>query len=272
MKKIILTTVIACSSVSVNAMQAIEDQDLGAVTGQAGVDLKVALKANIDDAYFQTNGNRVNFSNIAIDTDARGVDGVSNVPFLISIDAVNDGFRKGLQLAISDVSELSATVRDMSVSQGAGAKDVFGSIGIENINFNGGTAEMYIIGRAGSGEQGIETGFSLPDGTTLDFTINDFEYASDLPDAARVAGGGEVRASIEINDFFVGQTIDVVELGVNDEGIDEGTALKMTFTGFEGSFDITNFSAGTRAGSFGRIVVDGMQLRRGYLIVDAIGQ
>jgi len=251
----------------------IDDSSFIALSGHAGsglvgVDLKVAAKANLDNFYFETNGNRVNFANIAIDTDARGVNGDSNIPFNISMDTVNNGFRKGLQFAISDVSGLSATVRDMSVSQGAGARDIFGSIGIENINFNGGTAEMYVIGRAGSGNTGIETGFSLPDGTTLDFTINDFEYESDLPDAERVADkGGEVRATIEINDFFVGQTIDVVKLEDS-----EGAALKMTFTGMEGSFDVTNFSAGTRAGSFGRIVVDGMQLRRGYLIVDAIGQ
>lgn len=256
----------------------IEDTSFIAISGhendgEVGIDIKFAAKANLENFYFETNGNRVNFSNIGIDTDSRGTNGSSNTPFNVAMNVMDAGFRQGLVFRVTDVNGLSATVRDMSVSQGAGARDVFGSIGVENIDFHGGTAEAYVISRAGSGNTGIETGFSLPDGTTLDFTVNDFEYESDLAGAERVAGkGGEVRAKVEINDFFVGQTIDVVELGVNDKGVDEGTALKMTFTGLEGSFDITNFSAGTRAGSFGRVVVDGMQLQRGYLIVDAIGQ
>ena len=106
-------------------------------------------------------------------------------------------------------------------------------------------------------------------GSTLDFTINDYEYASSDPSAARIAGkGGEVRASIEINDFFVGQTIDVVDLGNG-----EGRALRMTFTGMEGACDVRNFTAGdgsTYKGSFGRVQIDGMQMNRGYLIVDAL--
>lgn len=270
MKKILASSVLISFSAAATALQAIDDETLSAVTGQDGVDVKIALTANVENVYFQTDGNRVNFGNIAIDTDSRGVDGISNQPFEVKIDSVNSGFRKGLEMAISDVNSLSATVRDMSLSRADGSNSsVFGSIGIENINFNGGTAEAYVIGRAGVGEQGIETGLSLPDGTTLDFTINDYEYASSDPSEARVAGkGGEVRASIEINDFFIGQTIDVVDLGNG-----EGRALKMTFTGMEGAFDIRNLTAGdgsTYKGSYGRVQIDGMQMNRGYLIVDAL--
>ncbi len=272
MKRLLISSLVAGLSVSVSAMQAIDDESLGAVTGQDGVDVKIALTSNIDNVYFETDGNRVNFGNIAIDTDTglNGLDPSSNRPFEIKIDAVNSGFRKGLEMAISDVNSLSATVRDMSLSQSDGSNSsVFGSIGIENINFNGGTAEAYVIGRAGVGNQGIETGFSLPDGTTLDFTINDYEYASSDPSEIRIANkGGQVRATIEINDFFVGQTIDVVDLGDGD-----GRALRMTFTGLEGAFDITNLTAGDGSiykGGFGRVQIDGMQMNRGYLIVDAL--
>lgn len=270
MRKIVTSSLILTFSASVLGMQAIDDESLGSVTGQDGVDVKIALTSNIENVYFETDGNRVNFGNIAIDTDSRGLNGISNQPFEIKIDAVNSGFRKGLEMAISDVNSLSATVRDMSLSRSDGSSSsVFGSIGIENINFHGGTAESYVIGRAGVGDQGIETGLSLPDGTTLDFTINDFEYASSDPSAPRIAGkGGEVRASIEINDFFVGQTIDVVDLGNG-----EGRALRMTFTGMEGAFDVRNLTAGdgsTYKGSFGRVQIDGMQMNRGYLIVDAL--
>jgi Family of unknown function (DUF6160) len=272
MKRLLISSLVAGLSVSVSAMQAIDDESLGAVTGQDGVDVKIALTSNIDNVYFETDGNRVNFGNIAIDTDTglNGLDPSSNRPFEIKIDAVNSGFRKGLEMAISDVNSLSATVRDMSLSQSDGSNSsVFGSIGIENINFNGGTAEAYVIGRAGVGNQGIETGFSLPDGTTLDFTINDYEYASSDPSEIRIANkGGQVRATIEINDFFVGQTIDVVDLGDGD-----GRALRMIFTGLEGAFDITNLTAGDGSiykGGFGRVQIDGMQMNRGYLIVDAL--
>lgn len=272
MNRLLVCSVITGISASAFGLQAIDDESLGTVTGQDGVDVKIALTANIENVYFETDGNRVNFGNIAIDTDTglNGLDPASNRPFEIKIDAVNSGFRKGLEIAISDVNSLSATVRDMSVSRADGSNSsVFGSIGIENINFHGGVAEAYVIGRAGVGDQGIETGLSLPDGTTLDFTINDYEYASSDPSEIRIAGkGGQVRASIEINDFFVGQTLDVVDLGNG-----EGRALRMTFTGMEGAFDVRNLTAGdgsTYKGSFGRVQIDGMQMNRGYLIVDAL--
>lgn len=242
-------------------------------TGDEGVDFKIASKMNIDNFYFETDGSRVNLGNIAFDTDSRGTDGDSNVPFDIKFDTVNSGFRKGLVLAISNVNQMDLTIRDLSVSQATDAvsnDDVFGSIGLENINFNGGIAEMYVIGRGGAGIQGTETGFSLPDGTTLDFTINDFEDTNGDGSADK---GGELRATIEINDFSMSSTMDVVQLGEDKHGVDQGTGLQIIYNGFEGAFDVRNFTAGdgTRAGSFGRIQIDGLQMRRGYLIVDALG-
>jgi hypothetical protein len=268
MKTILLASIITGMSASTFALQAIDDKKLGFVTGQDGIDMKIALTANVENAYFQTNGNRASFGNIAIDTDSQN-GGLSNIPFNLSIDVVNSGFRKGLEIAISDVNSMNATIRDMSLSRFDGTNSsTFGSLGIENIDYNGGTAEAYVLGRAGVGEQGLETGFSLPNGTTLDLTINDYEYASSDPSEVRIAGkGGELRATIEINDFFIGQTIDVVDLG------NDGRGLRLTFTGMEGAFDIRNLTAGdgsTYKGSYGRVQIDGMQMNRGYLIVDAL--
>ncbi|MEH6449213.1 MAG: DUF6160 family protein [Oleispira sp.] len=248
----------------------------GGGTGGGGIDFKVAAKLNIENFYFETNGSRANFANISIDTDGRGTNGNSNVPFDITLDAVNSGFRKGLVLAISNVNSMDLTIRDLSVSKYNKATDtvsdevVFGTLGIENINFNGGSAELSFIGRAASGNQGIETGFSLPDGTTLDFTINDFEdvLGNSVDDSTAAVKGGELRATIEINDFSAESVIDVIAL---EDG--QGTGLKVTFKSMEGAFDLRNFSAGngvTHKGSYGRIQVDGMNLKRGYLIVDAL--
>jgi hypothetical protein len=249
--------------------------------GDGGVDIKVAAKLNVENFYLETNGSRANFGNISIDTDGRGTNGDSNVPFDISLDLVNDGFRKGLVLAISNVNSMDLTIRDLYVSHYNKATDVvsdeavFGTIGLENINFNGGSAELSIIARAGSGNQGIETGFSLPDGTTLDFTINDFEDAAgnSVEDSSLAVKGGELRATIEINDFSAENSIDVVALGDDGNGVDQGTGVQIIFKSMEGAFDLRNFSAGngtTYQGSYGRIQVDGMNLKRGYLIVDAL--
>jgi hypothetical protein len=267
MKKILLSSVITMLSCSAFSMQAIDDQSLGQVAGQDGITAKVALNANIDEVYFQTNGNRVTFGNIAIDTDSNSL---TNRPITLVMDPINSGFRKGLEIAITDVNSVSATIRDMSLSRADGSNSsIFGSIGIEHINFNGGEGQAYVLGRGAVGQEGLELGLSLPDGTTLDFTINDYEYASSDKNAARISDvGGELRASIEINDFFIGQTVDVVDLG---DG--EGRALRMTFKDMHGAFDIRNLTAGdgsTYQGSYGRVQIDGMQMNRGYLIVDAL--
>lgn len=253
----------------------------GSTVGGEGIDINIAAKANIGNFYFETSGNRANFGNIAIDTDGRGANGSSNVPFGIALDAVNSGFRKGLVLAISNVNEMDLTIRDLYVSQydkttdTVNDKAVFGTIGIENINFNGGSAELSFIGRAGLGNQGIETGLSLPDGTTLDFTVNDLEdsLGNSVIDPANAVKGGELRASIEINDFSMESVMDVVALGNDENGIDQGAGLRVTFKSMEGAVDLRNFSAGngsTYQGSYGRIQIDGMNLKRGYLIVDAL--
>jgi len=244
--------------------------------GVEGIDLKIASKMDIENFYFETEGSRVNFGNIAFDTDGRGTNGDSNVPFDINLDAVNSGFRKGLVLAISNVNAMDLTIRDLYVSQYDKLSDtvsneaVFGSIGLENINFNGGVAELYIIGRGGVGVQGTETGLSLPDGTTLEFTINDYE---DTDGDGVSDKGGALRANVEINDFSMSSTMDVVQLGKDANGVEQGTGLQIIFNGLEGAFDVTKFTAGdgSRAGSFGRIQIDGLQMRRGYLIVDALG-
>lgn len=259
----------------------IDNKSFIAITGhddndpvEGDVDIQSSIKANLGNFYFETNGNRANFGNIAFNTDSSA----SNDPLKITLDTINRDFRKGLALSISNVNQMDLTIRDLFVSHYNKVADsvsdeaVFGTIGIENIDFNGGSAEFSIIGRAGSGNQGVETGFSLPDGTTLDFTINDLEDVAGNslsdPKSPDVAKGSELRASIEINDFSAESSIDVVDLGS-----DQGTALKVTFKSMEGAFDIRNFSAGNRVihkGSFGRIQVDGMNLKRGYLIVDAL--
>jgi hypothetical protein len=260
---------------------AISGHENGSVNG-GGIDIKVAAKLNIENFYIETKGaladigNRANFGNIDIDTDGNG-----NDPLDVTLDAVNSGFRKGLVLAISNVNDMDLTIRDLFVSKYNRATNivsdeaVFGTIGVQNINFNGGSAELSVIGRAGSGNQGIETGFSLPDGTTLDFTINDYEDAlgNSVVNAADAVKGGELRASIEINDFSAESVIDVVALGKDKNDVDQGTGLRVTFKSMEGAFDLRNFSAGngtTYQGSYGRIQVDGMNLKRGYLIVDAL--
>lgn len=249
--------------------------------GDGGIDIKVAAKLNVENFYLETNGSRANFGNISIDTDGRGTNGDSNVPFDISLDLVNVGFRKGLVMAISNVNSMDLTIRDLYVNHYNKATDlvsdkaVFGTIGLENINFNGGSAEFSVIARAGSGNQGIETGFSLPDGTKLEFTINDLEDAAgnSVDDSALAETGGELRASIEINGFSAESSIDVLALGDDGNGVDQGTGVKIIFKSMEGAFDLRKFSAGNQVlhkGSYGRIQVDGMNLKRGYLIVDAL--
>lgn len=247
------------------------------MTGQTGVDIKVALTANWENVYFETNGNRFNLGNIAIDTDSRGVNGDSNVPFDITMDAVNDGYRKGIQLGISNINSLNFTINDVFLSYDPSidtTKDVYGTLGIENVNFNGGEAEMYILGRAGSGDTGTEIGFSLPDGTTLDFTINDFEDAAGnaVADKADAVKGGELRATIEFNDFSTGSTTDLVAQGNDENGVDQGVGLLIQYTHMEGSMDIRNIAAGdgSRAGSYGRLLIDGMRMNRGYVLVDPL--
>lgn len=252
------------------------------VSNSEGINFKIAAKANIENFYFETEGNRANFGNIDIDTDGRGIDGSSNVPFDISLDLVSEGNYKGISLLIDNVNDVDITIRDLylsqydEVSEVVSNEAVFGSIGIENINFNGGSSQFDIIGGiAGVGEEGVLTRFSLPDGTTLDFTVNDYEDAAgnSVSNAANAVKGGELRASVEINDFSTESVIDVVTLGNDINGNDQGTGLKMTFKSMEGAFDLRNFSAGNGAtyqGSYGRVQVDGMNLKRGYLIVDAL--
>jgi len=264
----------------------INDSSFVALTGNTdglseAVDVKVAAKMNVENFYFETNGSRANFGNISIDTDGRGNNGDSNVPFDVTLRLLNQGYRKGMSLAISNVNSMDLTIRDLYLSHYNKATElvsdeaVFGTIGLENINFNGGSAELWVIGRAGLGNQGIETGFSLPDGTTLDFTINDFEDASgdSVNNPNDAIKGGELRATLEINDFSAESSIDVVALGVDGNGMDQGTGVQIIFKSMEGAFDLRNFSAGngeTYKGSYGRIQVDGMNLKRGYLIVDAL--
>lgn len=264
MKKILLTGLIALVSSTSYAMQAIDDESLSEMTGQAGVDLKVAVKADVENFYYQTNDNRVNMGNITFDSDSRN-GGLSNEPFLIKMDAINSGYRQGLEMLVSDVNGMSLTVNDLSLSKADGSNSsVFGAIGIENINFNGGVAMLSITSRAGMGDQGIETGLSLPDGTTLDFTVNDLETDG---------SGGEIRAKIEINDFSLVQTMDVIQLGDDENGVDQGAGLQILISEFEASLDIRKLTAGnqtTHLGSYGRVVVDGLHLKRGYLIVDAL--
>ena len=271
MKKILLSSVIVCLSNMSYGLQVMDDESLGETTGQTGVDLKVAVTANVENLYFQTDNNRMNMGNISIDTDSRN-GGLSNQPFRISVDAINSGFRQGLEMIISDVNAVDFTVNDLSLSKSDNSnKTVFGAIGIENINFNGGQAMLSLTSRAGMGNQGLETGFSLPDGTTFEFTINDLEVITDGFGARQV--GGELRADIEINDFSIVQTLDVIQLGNDDQGVDQGVGLQIMISEFETSLDVRNLTAGdgtSHLGSYGRVVIDGLHLKRGYLIVDAL--
>ena len=262
------------SPLAVNALEALQDESLGDVTGQEGVTLAIALTANWENIYFDTDGNRFNLGNIDIDTDSRN-GGLSNEPFFVKMDAVNSGFRKGLELDIWDVNSLNFTVRDVSLSYdpliSADPAAVYGTLGIENLSFNGGHANVAVLGRPGVGEQGVFTEVTLPQGTTLDFTINDFEDSSgNATDAAgaRAGGkGGELRATLELNDFYVGQTFDLVE---NPDG---STGMLMLFDGMHASMDIRNISAGdgsVRQGSYGRVMIDNMNMTRGYVQVNAV--
>ena len=160
----------------------------------------------------------------------------------------------------------------MSLSKSDGSNlTTFGSIGIENIDFNGGRGMLSLTSRAGVGNQGLETGFSLPDGTTFEFTINDFETITEGLTSRQV--GGELRADIEVNDFSIVQTMDVIQLGEDEHGVDQGAGLQFMISEFETSLDVRNLTAGdgtSHVGSYGRVVIDGLHLKRGYLIVDAL--
>jgi hypothetical protein len=264
-----------CSPLAVNALEALQDDSLGDVTGQEGVTLAIALTANWENIYFDTDGNRFNLGNIDIDTDSRN-GGLSNEPFYVEMDAVNSGLRKGLELDIWNVNALNFTVRDVSLSYdplvSTDPAAVYGTLGIENLSFNGGHANVAVLGIPGVGEQGVFTEVTLPQGTTLDFTINDFEDAAgNATDAAgaRAPGGkgGELRATLELNDFYVGQTFDLVE---NPDG---STGMLMIVNGMHASMDIRNISAGdgsVRQGSYGRVMIDNMNMTRGYVQVNAV--
>ena len=271
MKKILLSSVIISLSNASYGLQVMDDESLGDTTGQTGVDLKIAVTANVESLYFQTNDNRMNMGNIAIDTDSRN-GGLSNQPFRVSVDAINSGYRQGLEMIISDVNGINFTVNDLSLSKSDGSNlTTFGSIGIENIDFNGGRGMLSLTSRAGVGNQGLETGFSLPDGTTFEFTINDFETITEGLTSRQV--GGELRADIEVNDFSIVQTMDVIQLGEDEHGVDQGAGLQFMISEFETSLDVRNLTAGdgtSHVGSYGRVVIDGLHLKRGYLIVDAL--
>ena len=194
----------------------------------------------------------------------------------MSMDAVSSGRRKGLEMAIWNVNSVDFTIRDVSLTavdtNGVEtARDVYGTLGLENMSFNGGYADVALLGIPGVGQQGVFTEVTLPQGTTLDFTINDFQNAAgDYVEAAAATQGGELRATLELNDFYVGQSFDLVE---NADGT---TGMKMIFSGMHASMDITNISAGNphhanaRQGSYGRVVIDNLNMTRGYVQVNAL--
>lgn len=276
MKKLLLSSLAIALANTSYALQPMNDDSLSEMTGQTGIDLKIAAKVDVENFYFETNGNRLNMGNISLDTDSRN-NGLSNEAFNVTIDAINEGYRQGLEMLITDVNALSVTVNDLSLSQYDDIneidinKTVFGAIGIENINFNGGQALLSLTSRASMGNQGLEVGLSLPDATTLDFTINDFET---IPDGAGTRDiGGELRADIELNGFSLVQTIDIVQLGDDENGEDQGAGLLFHISEFEASIDVRNLTAGNQTshlGSYGRVFMDGLHMKRGYVIVDAL--
>lgn len=273
-----LALIFALSPMSSMALEALHDESLGDVTGQEGVRLAIALTANWDNIYFDTDGNRFNLGNIDIDTDSRGVNGSSNEPFFIDMDTLNQDGRKGLALEISEVNSLNVTIRDVSLSSVAAdgtesAREVYGTLGLENLSLNGESAYVDILGLAGVGEEGVMTTITLPT-ATFDFTINDFEdaagNATDKAGANAPGGkGGEFRATMEINDFALSQTFDLVE---NPDG---STGMLLQMKAFHANVDITDIKAGNgaRAGSYGLIAIDGMRLIEGsdnYLQINAV--
>jgi len=263
---------VMCSPLAVNALEALQDESLSDVTGQEGVTLAIALTANWENIYFDTDGNRFNLGNIDIDTDSRN-GGLSNEPFYVDVDAVSSGLRKGIKLDIWDVNALNFTIRDVSLSYDPAIstdKAVYGTLGIENLSFNGKHADVALLGIPGVGEEGVYMSVSLPP-TTLDFTINDFEDAAgNATDAAgaRAPGGkgGELRATMELNDFSMAHTVDLVE---NPDG---STGILMEFHHMSAGIDITNISAGngTRAGSYGVMAIDGLRMTSGNFQINAV--
>lgn len=269
MKSLMFTAALLLIVQPAIALESIDDEQLSKTVARDGIDAKVNFKGDMNNLYFETTNNgkdyRFNMGGFTLDTNNGNGSTNTNSPISLAINGTNRFERKGLEIEISDVTSLDLFADNIGIVEvdgGVETTQIFGTLGFENVSFNGGTARLDILAIPGDGDEGLMTTFSLPDNTTGDFIVAD-EVA-------------KLSASLEVNGFSMTQTVDVVDL---DSGPGQDLALKMIISEMETSLDVKNLRVGaapgsstvvTRQGGFGQLSVDTLKINSGYTIVDSV--
>jgi len=257
-KALSLISCVALLSAPVFSLESLDDETLSGAIAREGVDIRVNYEGEAENLYFETKDGadafRFNLGGFRLDTDNTG-----NNPIDLTMDLANTDLLNGIDITISGVEHLDLYADKIGVQKNNGTPQIFGTLGLEDVSFHGGTASMSLLSVPGDGDEGLMLRLSLPEGTTGNVILGD-ETA-------------KLSALLEINEFSVVQTVDLVDL---DPTAGEDLALKMIISEMETSFDVKQIkvqdSAGVvhRAGSYGQLSVDKLHVKSGYTIVDSI--
>lgn len=244
---------IGLGDVSVNKgyfeLAANTDPGVEGLKGRFGSDLVIGT------VFYRTNNQRFNIRDIKLKTGAFNGP-VEDIGYRFEVVGGTGAYGNGVSAVFFDATKLSFQLSRLTFSDKDGSNESasFGSFGIENGSFNGGSLTTSIWALPGAGRQGIRMDVELSDGASFDFTIKEDPAVANTP---------TLTASAVIGDFSSETHIDMTKKGFNTSVVD-----------FEMSANINALKMGTGQtyqGQSGRIVVDNYKIQPGsYMRIEPV--
>jgi len=229
LKKLTLASAIVAAPFASQAMEALDDATMGDVTGQAGVTIVTNADLTIGSISY-TDGDGDGSVGAAAGTLTLNDIGVeAQNGSAVAITQTIDVTDTGLQIGVSDITDLKATV---------------GSINIGNANSVG---SLRVDADISGISQTISSGGNAALGNTSGLTINQSLTVDDVDvlyvdtPAVGTSGSAVLIENINTNGAAVAinQNIDVVDYDHdNNAGTDDIGALAVTSNGFNGTLNI----------------------------------
>jgi len=221
LKKLTLASAIVAAPFASQAMEALDDATMGDVTGQAGVTIVTEANLTIGNITYTDDGASLSVNGIGV----QGQDGNA-----VGITQTIDVTAGGLQIGVSDITDLKATVDSVTIGGGASVGSVRIDADITGIS--------QTISSGGNAALGNASGIGIDQTLTVDDV--DVLYV-DAEAATPFAGAGVLIEDLDTNGAAVNisQNIDVVDYDHDgNAGTDAIGALAITSNGFNGTLRI----------------------------------
>ncbi|MAD44220.1 MAG: hypothetical protein CMI02_07995 [Oceanospirillaceae bacterium] len=211
------------------------DADTDGILGEINTDLTVG------NLFYRTGGQRLNLNNVRLNT---------NGEMTYTLDFIDTGYTSGVDISLSDLSDLDLTIGavNFSAGDGSGATASMGSYAVENLNLNGDSINLQLYTLPGAGSEGMQMDLTMAGTTDFDLTITDDDDGSGNPQP-------QLTAQVVINNFSLSQTIDQTEKGLHVGIVDQSMDLNIN--------RIRMGDGSTQQGQTGRIVMNNISLQPG---------